>query len=270
MLFIQEIPVINESKGLKQTQDQINQEENIMESNSQNKKGMDRSYHPSTTPKIVFALGLLLIIVFCAWLALFEGWTAIGALFGKTWSLADPTRARILLACVVLYWIRLLITFFYILQRKVSWEEVWGLLIYVGLIEIGLLLVGSGAFRDHPVSLGWLDGIALVLFLLGSFLNTFSEMQRKWWKANPVNKGHCYTGGLFRFSMHINYFGDVVLFTGWCLFTSNLWTLGLSVIMALLFIFVHIPGLDAHLAERYGEEFTTYSKNTKKLIPFIY
>lgn len=241
-----------------------------MVSKPQKGTGIDRSYHPSTVPKIVFAVGLFMVVIFCAWLTLFEGWTKIGMLFDRTWTLVDPIRAKILLACAGLYWIRLMITFFYILQRKVGWDEVFGLLLYVAVIEIGLFLVGGGAFRDQPISLGWLDGIALVFLLFGSFLNTFSEMQRKWWKADPANKGHCYTGGLFRFSMHINYFGDVVLFTGWCLFTSNLWTLGLSVIMALLFIFVHIPGLDAHLAERYGEDFTTYSKNTKKLIPFIY
>lgn len=241
-----------------------------MVSKTQNEAGIDRSYHPSTAPKMVFALGLLLVIIFCAWLALFEGWTSIGLALGRTWSLADPTRARILLACAVLYWIRLLITFFYLLQRKVGWDEVFGLLLYVAVIEIGLFLVGGGAFRDHPVSLGWVDGVAFVLLLFGSFLNTFSEMQRKWWKADPAHTGHCYTGGLFRFSMHINYFGDVVMFTGWCLLTSNPWTLVLSLIMALLFIFVHIPGLDAHLAHKYGEEFKAYAKNTKRLIPFIY
>jgi len=237
---------------------------------SQNKSGLDRSYHPSTARKIVFALGLFAVLIFCAWLALFEGWAAIGLLFGRTWSLADPTRARILLACAAFYWIRLMITFFYILKRKIGWDEVFGLLLYVAVIEIGLFLVGGGAFRDYPISLGWLDGIALILLLFGSFLNTFSELQRKWWKADPANKGRCYTGGLFRYSMHINYFGDVVMFTGWCLFTSNLWTLVVSLIMTLLFVFVHIPGLDAHLADKYGEEFKVYANTTRKLIPFIY
>lgn len=156
-----------------------------MESKSQKGAGIDRSYHPSTAPKIVFAVGLLMVILFLAWVALSEGWTRIGLSI----RLVDPTRAKILLACAVLYWIRLMITFFYLLQRKVGWDEVFGLLVYVALIEIGLFLVGSGAFRDHPISFGWLDGIALVFLLVGSFLNTFSEMQRKWWKAEPGNKG---------------------------------------------------------------------------------
>ncbi len=117
----------------------------------------------------------------------------------------------------------------------------------------------------------WLwGGLAVLLVLFGSFLNTGSEVQRKWWKRDPANKGHCYTGGLFSWSMHINYFGDTVLFLGWCLLTLNWWTLTLPVLMAFSFIFYHIPGLDSYLEERYGDEFVEYSKKTKKFIPLVY
>ena len=118
--------------------------------------------------------------------------------------------------------------------------------------------------------MGSLDIVALVLFLFGSYLNSFSEIQRKWWKANPAHKGLCYTKGLFSYSMHINYFGDTVLFAGWCLFTHNFWVLGFPLLMGCIFIFFHIPSLNAYLATRYGEAFIIYSKKTKKFIPFIY
>jgi len=119
----------------------------------------------------------------------------------------------------------------------------------------------AGAFRDYSIGLRWLDLVALILFFLGSFLNSFSEIQRKWWKADPANRGRCYSNGLFGYSMHINYFGDTVLFAGWCLFTSNFWVLGFPLLMGCAFVFFHIPGLDSYLAERYGEEFKIYTKN---------
>jgi protein-S-isoprenylcysteine O-methyltransferase Ste14 len=50
--------------------------------------------------------------------------------------------------------------------------------------------------------------------------------------------------------MHINYFGDTVLFTGWCLLTATWWT--------------------PYLEERYGDELIEYAKKTKKFMPFIY
>jgi len=133
-----------------------------------------------------------------------------------------------------------------------------------------LILIGGGVFRDYFIQFGFLDAVAFVLLLLGSYLNSFSEIQRKWWKSDSENSGHCYTEGLFSYSMHINYFGDTVLFTGWCLFTSNYWMLGLPLLMGGMFVFFHIPCLDAYLAERYGKEFNDYSKRTKKFIPYVY
>ncbi|MDH4021106.1 MAG: DUF1295 domain-containing protein, partial [Xanthomonadales bacterium] len=115
-----------------------------------------------------------------------------------------------------------------------------------------------------------LDLFALGLYLSGSYLNSASEVQRKLWKKKPSSKGHCFTGGLFRYSMHMNYFGDVVLFTGWSLLTATFWTLGLPLLMLLMFMFVHIPPLDEYLAERYGEEFAVYRVRTKRLIPLVW
>jgi protein-S-isoprenylcysteine O-methyltransferase Ste14 len=36
------------------------------------------------------------------------------------------------------------------------------------------------------------------------------------------------------------------------------------------FIFLHIPRLDKHLKERYGQQYEAYAGKTKKFIPFIY
>lgn len=241
-----------------------------MENSKSNKAGIDRAHGRSIAQKWTFSIGHLAIVFICAWLIYGNGWEVIGAVFGKTWHLADISRAQILLAGAFIYWFRHAITLFYLLERKVEWSEVLGLLVFISLFEIGLLLLGGGAFRDYSVGLGFLDLVALILFFFGSYLNSFSEIQRKRWKADPANKGHCYTKGLFGYSMHINYFGDTVLFTGWCLFTYNFWIIGFPLLMGFSFVFLHIPGLDSYLAERYGEEFKIYSEKTKKFIPFIY
>jgi len=241
-----------------------------MEIAKSNKAGVNRAHGRSIAQKWTFAIGHFAIIIICAWLIYGNGWEVLGHAFGKAWRLADFSRAQILLACAFIYWLRHIITLFYLLARKVEWSEVLGLLPFMGLFEIALVLLGGGALRDHSINLGFLDLVALVLFFIGSYLNTVSEIQRKWWKADPVNKGLCYTKGLFGYSMHINYFGDTVLFTGWCLFTYNFWILGLPLLMGCTFVYFHIPGLDSYLAERYGQEFKIYSEKTKKFIPFIY
>ena len=231
---------------------------------------VNRAHGKSVAQKFVFFLGHLTIILFCIWLALFHGWESIGSFFAKDFVLIDSGRAKLLLTCAVFYFIRQAVTLFYLLQRKVDWSEVFGLLAFFAFFEVGLLLIGGGTFRDYTIPLGYLDLFALALLLLGSYLNTYSEIQRKWWKQSPENKGHCYTEGLFSVATHINFFGDTILFVGWCLFTVNLWALGLPLFMAGTFVFFHIPNLDRYLATRYGKEFVDYATQTKKFIPYIY
>lgn len=234
------------------------------------KGGVNRTYERSIAQKWAFSLGHLVIVLICVWIVYFNGLGKISDVLGKSWTLVDTTRAKILLACAFLYWFRHAVTLFYLLQRKVNWSEVWGLLGFMAFFEISLVLIGGGAFRDYFIQFGFLDVVAFVLLVLGSYLNSFSEIQRKWWKRDSQNSGHCYTERLFSYSMHINYFGDTVLFTGWCLFTYNYWMLVLPLLMGGMFVFFHIPSLDAYLAERYGKEFNDYSKRTKKFIPYVY
>jgi len=230
------------------------------------KSGVSRSHHRSLAQKTGFAVLHLGIVLLALWLVLFDGLSGLpGGLH-----FSDPTRARILLGCILLYFVRHMITLFYLLQRAVLWSEALGLIGFFAAFELGMLLLGGGVWRATPIALNWLDAVALGLVLCGSYLNTGSEIQRKWWKADPANKGHCYTQGLFRHAMHINFFGDMVLFTGWVLFTHNPWALALPLLMTGMFVFLHIPGLDAYLAERYGDAFTAYAARTKKLIPWLY
>ena len=234
-----------------------------------NKGGIDRTHGSSRSQKAVFWGLHSVILLLSTWLV-FGGLQSLASWFGQTVQWTDPVRARILLFCTLIYFVRHGITLFYLLARRVEWGEVFGLAVFFALFEIGLLVVGGGVFRDSPIALSWLDIFALMLYLTGSILNSASEIQRKLWKDDPSNKGHCYTAGLFKFSMHINYFGDVVLFTGWSLLTASFWTLGLPILMLLMFMFMHIPPLDEYLAERYGDEFKVYAARTKRLIPLVW
>ena len=73
----------------------------------------------------------------------------------------------------------------------------------------------TGGANPEPINLVTILGLAL--FVLGSYLNTASEYMRHVWKRRPENAGKLYTGGLFRYARHINYFGDDLLGTGFAL-----------------------------------------------------
>ncbi len=224
----------------------------------EDKRGINRQHNSSLKQKIVFITLHAFIIIISLYIVL-EGV-----------EIYDKQRAWILFGFSFIYFLRHITTLFYLLQRQVDWGEVFGLSSFFGLFEIGLLLLGAGVFHQHAIAFDWIDSMALILFFLGSYLNTYSELQRKWWKNDLQNKGKVYTKGLFSHAMHINFFGDVVLFTGWVMMTHTWWAFFLPLFMLVSFVFFHIPTLDEYLLERYGNAFDIYAKKTKKLIPRLY
>jgi steroid 5-alpha reductase family enzyme len=197
--------------------------------------------------------------------------TALSLAVASGWLMSDSVRGNfvgsiLLLTFAIFYLLRLLATLFVFLKRRMSWQE--AILISAVMSIIIIVLFNYG--RRQSNSINAVDIIAIVLYLFGSYLNTFSEYQRYVWKRKPQNLGHLYTEGLFRFSMHMNYFGDVVLVTGFALVTHNFVLLLIPLLMMLNFAVVLIPSLDDYLEDKYCTEFQEYAKRTKKFIPFVY
>ena len=154
----------------------------------------------------------------------------------------------------------------YLLKRKISWEESLSVSLAFVLYYVGFAMLVLPTDKQ----LGVIDFIGIALFLIGSFINTFSELQRHFWKKQTENQGKLYTKGLFKYVMHINYFGDVCWVTASAVITRNLYASIIPLLLICFFVFYNIPKLDQYLASKYGNDFDLYKKNTKKLIPFLY
>jgi protein-S-isoprenylcysteine O-methyltransferase Ste14 len=175
-------------------------------------------------------------------------------------------RQVILLTCILFYILRLFITTFVFLKRKLVLMEAIIVAVLMSFAIFSFAHIGGSS----PVEINALDYSGIILFLIGSWINTQSEYTRHIWKKSYDHQGELYTDGLFKYSMHINYFGDILLFTGLALITQNISLLIIPLFMALNFIFFIIPRLDKYLANKYGDEFIQYASRTKKLIPGIY
>jgi len=90
------------------------------------------------------------------------------------------------------------------------------------------------------------------------------------WKRRAENRERLYTQGLFRYSRHPNYLGDLISFSGMCLISGAWVTTIIPVLMLAGFVFVNVPVLDSHLHDHYGAAFDEYASRTRKLIPFLY
>ena len=178
----------------------------------------------------------------------------------------NPSRQLLLLVCCLIYFVRFTIAMFVFVQRKISWFE-GGLVSFLFFMLFYLFGVSAGR---HPEAMGLIELVGVVLFLSGSYLNTGAEYQRYRWKRRAENEGRLYTSGLFRYAMHINYFGDSLTYLGLTLITLELVPLLASLGIIVNFLVLQIPKQDQHLAQKYGSEFSAYAEQTKKFIPFIY
>ena len=219
----------------------------------------------SLLPKIVFMTTISGACLIAGYLMFFDTNNLISWL--KPYAInGNFTRQIILTFFCWFYVVRLFVTVFVFLKRKMAWSE---MLLVTGLMSFALFSFAKvGGNSLQPI--GILDYFSIFLYLFGSWLNTYSEYTRYIWKKNIGNKGRPYTVGLFKYSMHINYFGDVVLFIGFALMTWSFSLLIIPLVMALNFIFFIIPRLDKYLANKYGDEFKEYASKTKKLIPWVY
>jgi protein-S-isoprenylcysteine O-methyltransferase Ste14 len=223
-------------------------------------------------PDVSIAQRLTLAVVIGVWLAMAVwllsgvGLPVVSARLGWVWRPGDPIRRASLAIALSIYYIRLLFTWFAFLKRGMTWGE--ALTIAPWLLCIYLLMAIAGG--TNQTTLGVTGYFGLILFVIGSWMNTYSEYARGAWKERSENRGKLYTVGLFSFVRHPNYLGDLISFSGLCLISGRWITAPIPAIMLAGFIFVNIPALDSHLHKRYGKTFDEYAKRTPKLIPFIY
>ena len=109
----------------------------------------------------------------------------------------------------------------------------------------------------------------LGLYTVGALMSAICQLQRKWFKQDLKNKGKLYTKGLFSISRHPNYFGDLLMTTGWYGLCGNYYAYILPLLMFVNFYFNEIPNLEAYLKTKYSTQWQQYEKNVKSLIPFI-
>jgi protein-S-isoprenylcysteine O-methyltransferase Ste14 len=223
-------------------------------------------YGKSLGPKLLLTLlhAFSLCIVF--WLLFRGGLVALSLWAGRSFLPGAFATRALIFSCALVYFLRVLLECFYLIQRKMRWGEAIGIGFFVFLVHIFFALIGG----TNPHAPGPVAEFGAFLYVAGSYLNTGSEYTRRAWKKDPAHHGQLYTGGLFRYARHINYFGDELLFIGYALVTGSPWALIVPAFMALGFIFANIPALDHYLARKYGEQFDAYAAHTKRFIPFVY
>ena len=222
-------------------------------------------HSPSILAKIFMSMGVLAGTLLATALATgYSDWLINVLNFEKVEG--NSYRQLVMFICCFVYFLRFSIGLCVFMQRKISWLE-GGLVTVLFFVMFYYFGISAGS---HPDPIGIFDILGIALFLFGSCINILADYQRYSWKRHTENKGRLYTSGLFKYSMHINYFGDAIAYFGLALITHNSVCLCISMGMFVYFIAFEIPRLDAYLSKKYKNEFTEYSEVTKKFVPYIY
>jgi len=124
--------------------------------------------------------------------------------------------------------------------------------------------------------LGWVALIGIIIWAFGFFFELIADVQKSQFKANPENEGGFIHNGLWAWSRHPNYFGEIVLWIGVAVIALPVlrgWTLLALVspvwVILQLTLISGIPMLEKKADERWGgqEDYETYKRNTPILFP---
>lgn len=151
----------------------------------------------------------------------------------------------------------------------VAWtmQALWG--IFTASAAVAIITTSD------PQPIGVFFWIGAALWLLGFVIETIADRQKSAFKQDPANKDEFISTGLWAWSQHPNYFGEIVLWLGIAVIAAPLLA-GWSwlVLFSPVFVFLlltrvsGIPMLDAKAEKRWGEreDFRHYRKTTPSLI----
>lgn len=138
--------------------------------------------------------------------------------------------------------------------------------IFLFLVSYPVMFINKFATTDF----GIIEVVGMLVWGLGFFFESVGDRQLKLFISNPANKGKLMDQGLWRYSRHPNYFGEVTQWWGIFLIAlsipGSLSTIIGPLTITILILFVSgVPLLEKKYAGR--PDFEDYKKRTSLFIP---
>lgn len=166
--------------------------------------------------------------------------------------------------------------------RYLAWRKQWGKYFFIRSYFQVYILQGIFLFliilpvifinKNTSQGINILDIMGVLVWLVGFFFEAIGDAQLSRFIKDPNNKGKLMQSGLWQYTRHPNYFGEV---TGWW----GIWLIALSVsygwlsiigpltITILILKVSGIPLLEKKMEE--NPEFTEYKKRTSVFFPLL-
>lgn len=222
-------------------------------------------------------------------------WSVIPPLLAMYWYWAnpqagiDPTRAALVIGLVWLWAIRLTAnwaTFWEGLHHE-DWRypivrgragKAEFLADFFGIHYFPTVIVFLGCLPIYAVltrgtaPFGWLDALALAVTLGAILIETIADLQLHSFIANKKTPGSFITTGLWSWSRHPNYFGELSFWWGLMLFGLAAapdqwwWVVPGALAMTAMFVFASIPFMDERSVQR-RPAYAEHMKKVSALVP---
>jgi steroid 5-alpha reductase family enzyme len=163
---------------------------------------------------------------------------------------------------------------FTVMKTKFTWFLLtWTL---GGLWVLVTMAAGLAALTSNTtIELDFLGYIGIALWVFGFTIEIIADNQKSKFKNDLNNQGRFITSGLWSWSQHPNYFGEITLWFGLALLAFPVLS-GWQLVTLVSPVFVYflltkvsgIPILDRMAIEKWGldSEYIAYAKETSKLI----
>jgi steroid 5-alpha reductase family enzyme len=167
-------------------------------------------------------------------------------------------------------------------SRYVEMKKDWGKWYYIRtylqvfiLQGLLMLLISSSAIvaaLNYTESLHWINTVGAVIWVVGFYFETLGDLQLSQFIADPKNKGKIMTSGLWRFTRHPNYFGEVSQWWGIFLIAVTLPLGYLAIIspLTITYLILKVSGIPM-LEKKYlgRKDFQEYKKRTSAFFPML-
>ena len=143
-------------------------------------------------------------------------------------------------------------------------------------VSLTLAAVLSIITASDRASFGLLGGLGFVVWIVGFVIEVVADTQKSAFKADAANDGRFITTGLWSWSRHPNYFGEITLWTGMAIMAVPVlsgwrWVALISPVFVLVLLtrISGIPMLERRAEKRWGDEpeFRAYTDSTSVLVP---
>lgn len=166
--------------------------------------------------------------------------------------------------------------------RYQKWRRDWGdKVVLIAFFRVFMLqgimmwIIALPLMQTHSAvgegwSTGFFTGLGLSLWITGFLWESIADWQLMQFKSKPENKGKIMTLGLWKYSRHPNYFGEILVWWGIFFFSILFGTWYISIISPIIItlLLTKVSGVPM-LERKYRDnaDYQAYKEKTSSLIP---